>query len=432
MKIAYLINQYPKVSHSFIRREILALERQGFEVQRIALRGWADHLVDAEDLRERDKTRYLLRDGALALALSTLGALIKSPGRFFGALALAMRMARRADRPWPLHLIYLAEACRMLGWLRPCRARRRHLRHDAAAGVREPRPLRRRLVPVRVRLPVVRLREGRRVQQNHAVVDAAAVAVLGEGREVADALQADVELGMLEHQLVAASRTRSELQARLRALLHDETERALPDPPRELPMIEHQLADTTFAAAAARRPELRARDAEVEARRAEIDAAGRTRFPELLLHARYDRAMDTPEWRTMVGAGVTLPLGLERSGARVRAARADLARVQAERLALADSIRVQVEIARARYRESTHELEIIESRIVPATERALASVRAGYETNRSDFFAFLTAERDLARARLDRYQAVAMVHLALADLERAIGAEPASLEEESR
>src|SRR5205085_8481529 len=36
--VAYLINRYPAVSHSFIRREILALERQGIEVQRIALR----------------------------------------------------------------------------------------------------------------------------------------------------------------------------------------------------------------------------------------------------------------------------------------------------------------------------------------------------------------------------------------------------------
>ena len=51
--IAYFINQYPKVSHSFIRREILALERQGFSVERIALRGWDGDLVDVEDLRER-------------------------------------------------------------------------------------------------------------------------------------------------------------------------------------------------------------------------------------------------------------------------------------------------------------------------------------------------------------------------------------------
>ena len=35
MRIAYFIKQYPKVSHSFIRSEILALERQGCTVQRI-------------------------------------------------------------------------------------------------------------------------------------------------------------------------------------------------------------------------------------------------------------------------------------------------------------------------------------------------------------------------------------------------------------
>ena len=49
MKIAYFVNQYPKVSHSFIRREILAVERQGLEVLRIALRGWDGPLPDEED-----------------------------------------------------------------------------------------------------------------------------------------------------------------------------------------------------------------------------------------------------------------------------------------------------------------------------------------------------------------------------------------------
>ena len=67
VRIAYLLNQYPKVSHSFIRREILALEREGFEIMRIALRGWNDDLRDAEDERERERTRYVLRDGPLSL-----------------------------------------------------------------------------------------------------------------------------------------------------------------------------------------------------------------------------------------------------------------------------------------------------------------------------------------------------------------------------
>jgi len=117
-RIAYFINQYPKVSHSFIRREILALERQGFEVQRIALRGWDGELVDAEDLRERDLTRYVLQGGVAALLLALLKVLLTNPGRFISALFLAIRMGRHADRPISYHLVYLAEACRMLPWLR--------------------------------------------------------------------------------------------------------------------------------------------------------------------------------------------------------------------------------------------------------------------------------------------------------------------------
>ena len=61
LRIAYFVNQYPKVSHTFIRREIQALERQGFAIQRIALRGWDADLADAEDACERELTRYALR-----------------------------------------------------------------------------------------------------------------------------------------------------------------------------------------------------------------------------------------------------------------------------------------------------------------------------------------------------------------------------------
>ncbi|WP_338523238.1 glycosyltransferase family 4 protein [Pseudomonas batumici] len=117
MRIAYLINQYPKVSHSFIRREILALERQGFVVQRIALRGWDAELVDAEDVSERSKTFYVLQGGVKELLVPVLQVLRARPQRFFSALWLALRMGRHADRPWPYHLVYLSEACRLLFWL---------------------------------------------------------------------------------------------------------------------------------------------------------------------------------------------------------------------------------------------------------------------------------------------------------------------------
>lgn len=118
MRIAYLINQYPKVSHSFIRREIQALERQGVNVMRIALRGWDDALVDDDDALEREQTRYALRDGAFGLIVAFVRLLLTHPAKLLQALGLAVRMARRAERPLPVHLIYLAEACKIFFWLR--------------------------------------------------------------------------------------------------------------------------------------------------------------------------------------------------------------------------------------------------------------------------------------------------------------------------
>lgn len=126
MKIAYFINQYPKVSHSFIRREILALERQGFEVVRIALRGWRETLPDPDDGSEQVRTRYVLRRGVGPLLIDALRVMLRSPIRFVEALSLAILMARPSPRSFPYHLMYLAEACRVLKWVKSSGCARLH------------------------------------------------------------------------------------------------------------------------------------------------------------------------------------------------------------------------------------------------------------------------------------------------------------------
>lgn len=70
MKIAYLINQYPKISHSFIRREIMALEAQGLVIHRYSIRLSLDSLVDREDQLEQEKTEIILNQNLLNLFLN--------------------------------------------------------------------------------------------------------------------------------------------------------------------------------------------------------------------------------------------------------------------------------------------------------------------------------------------------------------------------
>ncbi|WKA30643.1 glycosyltransferase [Bradyrhizobium roseum] len=118
MKIAYLVNHYPAISHSFIRREILALERLGHEILRISVRGWTDVPRGTEDRLEQTRTRYVLRGGATPLLVAFLRILASNPAGLYRAIVLTLGVGRGAERPLPVHLIYLLEACQVALWLR--------------------------------------------------------------------------------------------------------------------------------------------------------------------------------------------------------------------------------------------------------------------------------------------------------------------------
>jgi glycosyltransferase involved in cell wall biosynthesis len=111
VKIAYILNTYPQPSHSFIRREIAALEAAGHEVTRFAMRGPDVPLVDPQDKAERAQTHYVLQAGAMAVGTASVKTLLQTPSGFATALRQVWRSARRAETGLARHLIYLAEAC---------------------------------------------------------------------------------------------------------------------------------------------------------------------------------------------------------------------------------------------------------------------------------------------------------------------------------
>lgn len=115
MRIAYLVNQYPTVSHTFIRREILELEQLGHVVERFSIRDTRGLLVDPIDIAEAERTTNLLCFTSCALA--TVRAAVTRPIGFFRAAKVAASLWRRGDG-WLRHVAYLAEACHLL-WRLP-------------------------------------------------------------------------------------------------------------------------------------------------------------------------------------------------------------------------------------------------------------------------------------------------------------------------
>ncbi len=116
--VAYLVNLYPKISHSFIRREIQALESHGVVVQRYAIRRISEPLVDDADREELAKTKVLLELGPARLFLSLLRVAARHPFRFLRTWSLAMRTGVGSDRGLWRHLVYVVEACALLAILR--------------------------------------------------------------------------------------------------------------------------------------------------------------------------------------------------------------------------------------------------------------------------------------------------------------------------
>jgi cobalt-zinc-cadmium efflux system outer membrane protein len=245
-----------------------------------------------------------------------------------------------------------------------------------------------------------------------------------------DPLEADAEMAMVDHTAVMLERQRRLAVARLNLLMHDAPDRVLP-PPAELalPDTTSMSADLT-ARARALRPELRAADARVGASEAGVDAARRARLPETSVSAGYDRMWSDAAMRPSVGIAFSVPLQVGRLDAAADAARAGLARREAERATARDSIALQVVEAEARFHEQAHDLAITRERLVPLAERALAATRASYEANRTEFAALLGAARDLLRARLAADESLAALQVARADLDRAVGEVPAQVPQE--
>lgn len=118
MRVAYLVNRYPAVSLTFIRREIEALEAHGVSVDRYSIRAADAGLVDEQDKAEIGRTTVVLQAGSVAFVSSIGLCALTDPVRFLKACALTVRTGWRSTRGLARHAAYLAEACVLRRWLR--------------------------------------------------------------------------------------------------------------------------------------------------------------------------------------------------------------------------------------------------------------------------------------------------------------------------
>lgn len=90
-RLAYLVNVYPKISHSFIHTEIEALERAGLLVDRFTVRRSPEASPDGDEQAEAARTTALLDGNLPGLTVAVFRSLAAHPRLTLSTLAQAVR-----------------------------------------------------------------------------------------------------------------------------------------------------------------------------------------------------------------------------------------------------------------------------------------------------------------------------------------------------
>lgn len=136
VKIAYLVNCYPVVSHSFIRDEIAGIEKAGGLVERYSIRPCRDGLPDQRDRREAERTTVILAAGIWAMSIATLNAAVRDPRKFVSAVRLAIQCGAVDASRLAKNIAYLTEACWLAGKLHDVQHVHAHFGTNPAAVAR--------------------------------------------------------------------------------------------------------------------------------------------------------------------------------------------------------------------------------------------------------------------------------------------------------
>jgi glycosyltransferase involved in cell wall biosynthesis len=133
--MGYLVSQYPKVSHTFILREVQQLRRQGFVIETASINGADQAPADmlAAERAETERTYYVKRHGVAGALTAHAATLASRPLGWVAGLAYALRLGGTDPRRILLCLAYFTEALMIGRWMARHRLPHLHVHFATAA-----------------------------------------------------------------------------------------------------------------------------------------------------------------------------------------------------------------------------------------------------------------------------------------------------------
>ena len=119
VRLAYLVSQYPAISHTFVLREVRTLREQGFDIQTASINAPDRPRSDLTDQEreEADTTFYVKKSGPIGALLGLLIGFGQNPISWFRGLGYALRLGGTDLKKLLYGLFYFTEALLIGRWM---------------------------------------------------------------------------------------------------------------------------------------------------------------------------------------------------------------------------------------------------------------------------------------------------------------------------
>jgi cobalt-zinc-cadmium efflux system outer membrane protein len=238
-----------------------------------------------------------------------------------------------------------------------------------------------------------------------------------------DVLKPQLEQVMLHNDVFMIVQRIGSAQAAINQLLNRPASAPLGTPREILPAAEMFDLPDLNARAMAGRPELRAAEFQVKGAATGLKLADReATFPDFAVGLDYWQIPGGPDaYGAMFSINLPWFTGKKSAEARrmERVLRADEAALDTVR----GRVQFEVRDAFLRVESARKSLALFKGEILPKSAQGVEVSRASYEKDKASFLDLLDSERSLRDVKLKYHQALAQYESAVADLERAVGAE---------
>ncbi len=119
VRLAYLVSQYPAVSHTFVLREVRTLREAGFDIQVASINApdRPEKCLTAEEQEESASTLYVKQSGPLGALVGLVMSLLQNPIGWFRGLGYAVRLGGSDFKKALYGLFYFTEAVLIGRWM---------------------------------------------------------------------------------------------------------------------------------------------------------------------------------------------------------------------------------------------------------------------------------------------------------------------------